>query len=143
VSQSTSAIELPNLIQELLEQRQLHANSISQIDQTLARVTAALGGTATAVAVSKPAGKPAAVKAPVVKAKSGKRSQFTVSTGDLVLAFVKANANSTTQKIMQHLASEGRTASSGGNALSVLTAAKKLKRTPLGKGIPGSTYSIA
>lgn len=143
MSQSTSATELPNLIQQLLEQRQQHADSITHIDQTLAKVTAALGGAAAAVAVSKPTGKPAAVKAPVVKAKRGKRSQFAVSTSDLVLAFVKANGNPTTQKIMEHLASEGRTASSGSNALSTLTAAKKLKRTPLGKGIPGSTYSIA
>jgi len=143
VANSTSATELPSLIQQLLEQRKLHADSISQIDQTLAKVTAALGGTtAPAVAARTPVA-PTASKAAAAKPKKRKRIAFSVSTNDLVLAFVKANKNPTTQKIMQHLAREGRTASSGSNALSVLTSAKKLKRTPLGKGVLGSTYSLA
>jgi hypothetical protein len=141
MTNSTSTAELPSHIQQLLDQRQQHTAAIRQIDDTLARVTAALGGRIAPATVSKPTA-PMAVKAPAVKAKKGKRSKFTVSTNELVLSFVKANKNPTTQKIMQHLASEGRTVSSGSNALSVLTSAKKLKRTPLGKGMLGSTYSI-
>jgi hypothetical protein len=133
---------LPQLIQQLLEQRQQHAESINEIDQTLAKVTAALGGAASPAAVSKPAAAVVVPKPAAAKPKKGKRSKFATSTSDVVLAFVKANKSPTTQEIMQHLASEGRTASSGSNALSVLAKAKKLKRTPLGKGILGSTYSI-
>ena len=139
---SISATELPSHIQQLLEQREQHTAAISHIDQTLAKVTAALGGTTAPAVVAKPPVAPAAPKIVPAKLQKGKRSKFGVSTSDLVLSFVKANKSPTTQAIMKHLASEGRTASSGSNALSVLTGAKKLKRTPLGKGILGSTYSI-
>ena len=142
VPTSISPAELPNQIQQLLDQKEQHSAAINLIDQTLAKVTAALGGTTAPAVVAKPPVAPTAPKAAVAKPKKGKRSRFGVSTSELVLAFVKANKSPTTQAIMKHLASEGRTASSGSNALSVLTGAKKLKRTPLGKGILGSTYSI-
>ena len=125
-------------------------SAINQIDQTLARVTAALGGAGlTAKAgVTPPASRAAKGPKQSVQTKAGagprkgRRSKFAVSTSDLVLSFVKANGSPTTQAIMQHLANEGRTVSSGSNALSTLATAKKLKRTPLGKGIMGSTYSL-
>jgi len=50
VAKSISASELPNQIRQLLEQRRQHTNAISQIDQTLASVIAALDGTAAAPA---------------------------------------------------------------------------------------------
>jgi len=143
VANSTSAAELPNKIQQLLEQRQQHTAAISQIDHTLAKVSAALGGTTAPLTVSKSTATPVAVKAPAVKGKKRTRTKFAVSTNDVILAFVKAKKNPTSKEITQHLLSEGRTSSVASNALSVLTAAKKLKRTPLGKGILGSTYSIA
>lgn len=138
---SISATALPNRIQQLLEQRQQHIHRIGLIDQTLAGVSAALGGTASGAAVARPVAAPAA-KASASKGKR-RRSRFGASASALVLAFVKAKKNPTTNEIMRHLASEGRTAGSCSNALSVLAKAGELKRTPLGKGILGSRYSLA
>ena len=70
-------------------------------------------------------------------AKGKKRSRFGVSASDLVLAFVKAKKSPTTKEITQHLLSEGRSLGATSNALSTLAKAKKLKRTPLGKGVNG------
>ncbi len=136
-----SATALPNHIQQLLEQRQQHTDAISQIDQTLAKVTLALGVTTTVPAKTEVV--PVAAKAPAAKPKKRQRSKFAVSATDLVLEFVKAKKTPTTKEITQHLVSEGRSLGAISNALSVLTSSKKLKRTPLGKGIMGSTYSVA
>jgi hypothetical protein len=81
------------------------------------------------------------MKTPAAKVR--KRAKFAVSASDLVLAFVKTKKNPTSKEITQHLLSEGRNLGAVSNALSVLTQKKKLKRTPLGKGLPGSTYSLA
>ena len=133
----TLGIELPRKIQHLLEQRQQHVDALTKIDHSLAAVDAALGGkgASTKARPAIPAGKP-----PVTKGK--RRGRFAVSATDLVLAFVKEKKNPTTQEIMKHAAAEGRTTGAASNALSVLTQSKKLKRTPLGKGILGSTYSL-
>jgi len=139
---SFSAIELPKAIRQLLEQREQYTKAISQIDQTLAHVAAALGGTTAPNIVAKLVAAPVAPKAAAVKAKKRKRTAFAVSTNDLVLAFVKANKNPTTSEIMKHLLSQGRTTSAISSALTILTQAKKLKRTPVGNGIPGSRYSL-
>jgi hypothetical protein len=146
VPTSFSATEIPNQIQQLLEQRDQHTSAISQIDRTLAKVTAALGGETTPAAITKPAGVPAAAKgvpARPVKVKTRKRTKFAISATDLVLQFIQANPSPTTKQITQHLVSEGRSTGAVSNALSVLTKSKTLKRTPLGKGIMGSKYSLA
>jgi hypothetical protein len=145
---------LPSLVQKLLEQHQQHSQTLREIDATLARINLALGvqpAVVPAVKISAPTEKaaPAAKKASAtgkvggkVGAKRGRRSKFAVSGSDSVLAFVNAKKNPTTQEIKAHWISEGR---AGGvdNTLSILTKKKKLKRTPLGKGIRGSRYSIA
>ena len=136
-----SSAALPAQIQKLLDQKAEHSAAISKIEKTLAGVTAALGGSVTPVAVTKTA--PAAVKTPVVKGKKRTRTKFAVSTNDVILSFVRARKTPTSKEITQHLLTEGRTSSVASNALSMLTAAaKKLKRTPLGKGMLGSTYSL-
>jgi FaeA-like protein len=142
MSSSTTAAELPNVIQQLLEKRKQHTEAISQIDQTLARVNAALRGTQAPATASKPPAAPAA-QALIVKAKKPGLTRFAVSATDLVLKFIREKKTPTTKEINQHLLSQGRSVGAVSNALSVLTAAKKLKRTPLGKGMMGSTYSIA
>lgn len=141
VTTSISAAELPKQIQSLLEQREQHKAAIQQIDQTLADVTAALEGKEVHATLAKPIATLVA-KAPAVKGKKRRRSSFAVSTTDVILAFVRAKKNPTSKEITQHLVGEGRSTNVVSNALSVLTAANKLKRTPLGKGILGSRYSI-
>jgi hypothetical protein len=140
VNTSTSAVQLPSQIQALLKLREQHTAAVHQIDKTLAGVMSALGGSrSTAV--------PSGANGPAVKRlgapKRKQRGAFAVSASELVLEFIKAKKNPTTQEIMEHLVSKGRSASSGSNSLSVLTSAKKLKRAPLGKGILGSRYSLA
>jgi hypothetical protein len=139
VTTSILGIELPQRIQQLLEQRLQHVDALTKIDHSLAEVTAALGGK-TALTKGEPAipaGRPA-----VTKSKKHRRKRFAVSATEMVLAFVEEKKNPTTQEIMKHLAAEGRTTGAASNALSVLTHAKKLKRTPLGNGILGSRYSL-
>jgi hypothetical protein len=146
VTTSFSAAELPTKIQTLLDERADHEAAIGQIDNTLAGVAAALG-TAVPVAAAKTgpvaAATPVAKKPVPVKSKPAKRGAYAVSATDLVLAFVKSKGSPTSKEIGEHLASEGRSAGATSNALSVLTAAKKLTRKPLGKGKMGSTYSLA
>lgn len=142
VATSISATELPGKIKSLLQQREHHLAAIGQIDKTLAGVAAALGSSPalsttppTAVTVS---------NAKQSSAFNGKRrGSYANSATDLVLAFLKVNKSPTSKEITQHLADQGRSAGATSNALSVLTAAKRLKRTPLGKGKMGSTYSLA
>jgi len=147
VTNSISATAIPSYIQDLLEKREQHTVSISEIDATLAKVSAALGGLPAPAAVApKPVAKPAVTVSPAVKAKPAKtaaRGKFSVSATDLVLKFIAANKSPTTKEITQHLLSEGRSLGAVSNALSVLTKAKTLKRTPLGKGLMGSRYSLA
>jgi len=144
MADSFSATALPNHIQQLLAQREQHTAAITQIDQTLAKVAAVLGGqVALSAAVARPAVTAVAAKAPAAKGSRRRRSRFGVSTAEVILTFVKAHKNPTTKEITEHLVSEGRTASVVSNALSVLTRAGELKRTPLGKGILGSRYSLA
>ncbi len=128
-------------IQQLLQQRQQHANAIVAIDSTLARVNSALGAKIASARV----GRPPSVKGPAAAGAGPKRrrrrSKFSVSANDSVLAFVKANKNPTTQEIEKHWKSEGRGATAA-NTLSQLSKQKKLKRVALGAGIRGSRYSI-
>jgi hypothetical protein len=141
VSDTLSPAAFPQTIQQLLEKRESHVQEISKIDKTLADVMVALGAKPSAPApAAKVVAAPVTKKAPDPKAK--KRSRFSVSASDLVLAFVKSKKNPTTKEITQHLVSEGRSLGAVSNALSVLTTKKKLKRSPLGKGLMGSTYSL-
>jgi hypothetical protein len=133
--------ELPTLIQKLLEERQHHTDALARIDEVLASIGAVLGGTTVAMANGK------ALDAPSSKAPAGpttkrrKGSRFAVSGEASIFSFVSENKNPTTQEIKKHWAGEGR-ASSADNTLSIMVKHKKLKRTPLGKGIRGSQYSL-
>jgi hypothetical protein len=141
---SISAAELPATIQTLLDERAGHIATIGKIDKALAGVAAALG-TSAPEAVAKPSIPVAVTKAAATgsKPKPAKRGAYAVSATDLVLAFVKAKGKPTSKEVGEHLASQGRSAGATSNALSVLTASKKLKRKPLGKGKMGSRYSLA
>jgi hypothetical protein len=136
------ASEIPTTIQSLLDQRHQHVEAISKIDHTLAAVTVALGSYGVASpAPAKASLVPVAKKAPAAKKRS--RGSFAVSATDLVLEFLKSNKGATTKAITEYVVAKGRSTGSVSNALSVLSKAKKLKRTPLGKGKLGSTYSLA
>ena len=134
--------DLPRTIQRLLEQRSQHAAAIVQIEQTLAKVTAAIVGAAPPTAIARPTVTPVAI-ALAGKSNKRKRTKYAVSTNDVILAFVKARKNPTTSEIMKYVLSQGRSVNAVSSALTILFKAKKLKRTPLGKGILGSRYSLA
>jgi hypothetical protein len=136
------ASQLAQRIQHLVDERQQHTDAIARIDEILGGVGAALGG-----ASASPNGKKvvaAATQAPAPKGKKRRRGRghFALSAEASILAFVKQEKNPTTAEISHHLLGEGR--SNGAvNALTKLVKEKKLKRTPLGKGIRGSRYSLA
>jgi hypothetical protein len=129
-----SADAIAQRLMTLLSERQKHAEAIAVIDASLALVAGVLAdGRSWKVKVA---------PAPKAGKKRRRRGRFAVSGNDLVLAFVKANPGATTSEIKKHWAGEGRT-SGADNTLSLLVKAKELKRTPLGKGIRGSKYSVA
>lgn len=135
------AAELARRIQQLIDDRQQHVDALAQIEETLASVGAALGG-----AVLN--GRKAAATAAPMEAPAGpgkrrrRRGRFAVNAEDSILSVVKQRKNMTTQEVNAHFEDEGRN-STADNALSKLVREKKLKRTPLGKGIRGSSYSLA
>jgi len=134
-----SPTDLAARIQKLLEERQVHADAVSHIDQTLAGVSAALSGNGATLGNGKVAAV-GAVRAPRKRRRG--RGHFSLSAEESVLAFVKQQKNPTTAELNQHFKDEGRS-STANNALGMLVREKRLKRVPLGKGIPGSRYSLA
>ena len=136
------ATELARRIQKLVEDRQQHVDAIAQINQTLAGVGAALGGAVTLSNGRTTAAASVAEKAPPGGKRRRRRGRFSVNAEDSILSVVKQNKGLTTQEINQHFKDEGRN-STADNALSKLVRERKLKRTPLGKGIRGSSYSLA
>lgn len=140
--------DLARRIQQLLEERQQHADALARIDQVLAGVGAALGSTAVArrgggerAAGSPPA---AAAKGPAARGKTGRRRRvgtFATTGDEFVLAFVRQQKNPTSREIEAHWKAEGR-GGPAANTLSKLVKDKKLKREPL-EGERGSRYSLA
>jgi hypothetical protein len=130
---------LPTLIQKLLEEREQHADALTRIDEVLAGVGAALGGFAAPKANGRAVAAPTA-KTPTAK-KRGKRTKFAVSAEASILAFVKEHKNPTSQEITKHWQDQGRSGRAD-NTLSLMVKNKKLKRTPLGKGIRGSRFTL-
>ena len=158
MSTVSSPAALPLYIEKLLSQRHQHVAAVAAIDATLARVSAALGGSAPKAApvAAKPAPKarakakkvvkkapvakaPIVAKAPVKAAVKAAKSGLTAN--EFVLAFIRANKNPTSQEINKHWKASGRKGMADNN-LSLLTKAKMLKRTPLEGGQRGSRYSI-
>ena len=136
--------EITVRIQHLLEAREQHAQAITSIDATLARVGAALGGTLKAAPAVKKAAAPAkaapAKAAPAAPA-TRKPGKFAVSGEASILAFIKSKGSPVGREIETKWKSEGRKGRAI-NAVSKLVHDKKLKRTPL-KGERGSRYSLA
>jgi len=139
--------DLPRKIQQLLEDRQRHADALSLIDHVLAGVGAALGGKPVTVAAGEANSSTRSSPAPGQHgAANGKErrkvGKFSTTGDESVLGFVKERKNPTSQEIEGHWKGEGR-GGPAANTLTKLVKAKKLKRTPLGKGIRGSRYSLA
>ena len=144
-------------IQHLLEQREQHAQAITSIDATLARVGAALGGSPSHTAPAKKAAVPAKVAPvkvapakvaakptpakPAPAAAKPKPGKFAMSGEASILAFIKSKGSPVGRDIEAKWKSEGRKGRAI-NTVSKLVREKKLKRTPL-KGERGSRYSIA
>jgi hypothetical protein len=136
----TVTVSLTDRIQQLLDEREQHANAIAGIDKTLEQINGLLGGVKPGRKPGpKPAVMPSAVEQP---AKRGRRRQrFAISGKESVLAFVKEQGKPTSQEIERQWKAEGRKGRAA-KALSKLTREKKLKRTKL-KGERGSRYSLA
>ena len=138
---SQASTDITQRIQHLLDERLKHAEAITSIDATLARVGAALGSNGQA---PKPAA--AVTKAPapakLISAKpKAKRREFALSGIQSILAFVKSKSNPKGGEIEAHWKAEGRKGRAI-NLTSKLVKDKKLKRLPL-KGERGSRYSLA
>jgi hypothetical protein len=131
---------LPDAIQKLLDERASRIATIATIDATLARVSSALNyalpklpvPTATKTAPKAPA-------APKANRKSAKNGQ---TANEFVMGLIQEKKNPTSSDINTAWKAAGRKWSAD-ITLSQLTKAKKLTRTPLGKGIRGSRYTIA
>ncbi|MCY2953515.1 MAG: hypothetical protein NTU53_16280 [Planctomycetota bacterium] len=136
----TATASLTDRIQQLLDEREQHAEAIAAIDKTLEQINSLLGGVK---AGRKPGPKPAAMpSAAEPPAKRGRRRQrFAISGEESVLAFVRDQGKPTSQEIERQWKAEGRNGRAA-KALSKLTREKKLKRTPL-KGERGSRYTLA
>jgi hypothetical protein len=134
-----SKVGLPERIQKLLEDRHLHATAVETIDKLLGGIGAVLG-----VGAKRGPGRPKSTASPVVGVKKRKRRRrtFAVSGEQSILEFIKSNKNPTSQEIEKHWKGEGRSFVAA-NLLSKLVKEKTLKRTPLGKGIRGSRYSLS
>lgn len=149
---SHTGSELTSRVSELLSERHRHQTAIEQIDATISRVSAALGGgmpkIATAPLAAKRRGRPPGFKpvttavAAVAKPKRGRRrrGKFAVSGDESVLTFIKSHKNATTQDVNKHWKNEGR-GNTADNTLTKLVKEKKLKRTPL-QGKRGSSYTV-
>ena len=152
----TSPAALPKYIEQLLASHKEHTAALAAIESTLAKVTAALGGTTPAPAapapVKKKLGRPFAkpwplAKAPAVKSvvkpappkKGPKKSGMTAN--EFVLSYIGSKNKPTTKEINDAWKADGRSGTAD-NSLSLLNKAKKIKRTKLVKPERGSVYSV-
>lgn len=139
---SHSPAALPQHIEELLQSRQQHVEAIAEIDATLGRVSAALGNKDAYQAFGAPTAVSVAGKATSPRGRRRGRNKFAVTGDESILALIKKQGNPTSGDIERHWKSEGR-GGAAANALTRMVHQKILKRTPLGKGIRGSRYSLA
>ena len=138
---SHASTDITQRIQQLLDERHKHAEAITSIDATLARVGAALTSNGQphkpAAAVVK---QPAPAK-PISAKPKGKRQEFAVSGIQSILDFVKSKSSPKGGEIESQWQSEGRKGRAI-NLISKLVKDKKLKRIPL-KDERGSRYTLA
>ncbi len=127
-------------MQELLKQRQQHADALTKIDRMLSQIGGLLSGDGASAPASSAksafAARPAASFKP---ARPGTRRRFAVSGEQSVIDFVKRRNGATTSEIQANWRSQGR----GGNAdnsISKLVKEKRLRRIPL-VGQRGSRYT--
>ena len=138
MAKTISPMQLAERIQQLVNERQKHADAIALIDETLSGVAASLTGAAPISSRAASAANPAA---PATKRKRGGRlRKFATSAEESVLAFIRQNRNPTTQEIKKHYYSEGR-GGTADNVLSKLFREKKVRREPL-KDQRGSRYLL-
>ena len=143
MAKTNTAEEVAQRIQQLIEQRQEHADAIARIDSTLERV-----GTALTNGVARRGRRPTShstiipAEPPTRKrSRRRRRRKFATSAEESILAFVKEHKNPTTQDLKKLWANEGR-GGTADNALSKLVKEKRLKRTPL-EGQRGSRFALA
>jgi hypothetical protein len=157
-------MEIGHQINELVKQRQFHADMLSTIDATLEKVRGLLGnrgGMPGNGMMPRRRGRPpgsgkkqqaAAMGAANAGGAGGgpgrgrgrrrrRRGSFAMSGDDSVLAFVQKKGDATTAEIQKHWQTEGR-GGKADNSISRLFKEKKLKRTPL-DGQRGSSYAVA
>ena len=159
--QAPDPTDLTHRVEQLLTERR-REEALGRIDKTLSDVGAALvsfaqGGPAERDAVAAtpaatpaknrrggPAGDanfawlPAAVRGGR-RARGGRctRGSYPTTGEESVLGFIKRHRNPTTAEIKAHWAGEGRLGTAD-NVLSKLFREKRVRRTPLGKGLPGA-----
>ena len=130
---------LTDRVQQLINQRQQHAEAIAAIDDTLQQINGLLSGEKPAKAPV--SAKPAAAPAPAAAQKRrSARRQFATTGEQSILSLVKAKRNPTTKEINAHWKQEGR-GSTADSLLGTLVKQGKLKRKPLG-GKLGSQYVL-
>src|SRR4051812_11361475 len=94
--------DLAQRIQQLLEERQQHADAIARIDQVLEGVGAALGNLSpNGRRGRRPAATAAATQAPA-KGRRRRRGRFSTTGDESILAFVKQHKNPTSREIEEH-----------------------------------------
>lgn len=146
MAKRTASTSLTDRIDQLLAQRQEHADAITEIDHTLSQISRLLGTPINGLStVAAPAAEPAEKgRGGRGKGRGGKRrgrGKYEMTAEDSILAFVKEKGNPTTKDIKAHWAEDGRRGTAD-NELSRLVRVKKLKRTPI-PGQRGSRYTLA
>ena len=113
-SNSVSA-NLTGKVQQLLEQRQTHADALSRIDEALRQIQMAvqgLGGTLGGRRPGRPPTRPVVVAmagpAAAPEARRRGRGNFAITAEESVTAFIQQNGNPTTKDITAHWRGEGR-----------------------------------
>jgi len=134
MSNTPTSTVLSTRIQQLVSERERHADAVAAIDQTLSQIDKLLGTNTTTT----PSGPDKKVTVPAPK--KSKRRSFTTTAAESVLEFVKKNGGATTKEIQKNWKSERR-GGTADNTLSQLFKDKKLKRTPL-KDQRGSRYTL-
>ncbi len=142
----TNPLAIGETVQQLLADRQRHADALAAIDATLTRISLVLN---IRTASAPQSAKASASAAPAATASSTgtkptrrKRRRFGVSGNDSVLQFVASRgaAGATTKQIQANWKSQGR-GGKADNSLTQLVKDGRLKRTPL-KDQPGSRYTL-
>lgn len=135
---------LTDKLQQLLDERQQHADALARIDETLGQIHSALGSSPNGRRLGRPPGRPSfsvATNGATPKKRRRGRGSYATTAEEFVLSFIRSNKNPTSRDINGAWKEEGR-GHTAANTLGKLVKDKKLKRTPLGGGLKGSRYSL-